>query len=556
MAFNPLKEKGMPLEKQVRNWEELTRYTYDKNQVDPYTRCRIILMNGIEVEEAIFLHEFNRMEKRPEIKEQLAMQRRMEQQQQKAVNGMIPGDESTIENTIGYEQVAVDLTAFLARNAIDPYVKQVMDFGLLEDFDHLYRYANLMETLEGKRAEKIVRDYTEVFPGRPTMFEHRHPFDNLKRPTNRKKADPKDILYILTLTAGEQQTMNFYMNQANRLTDHVGRGLYTEIAMIEEQHVTQYESLLDPTMDWFDMLVCHEYNECYLYHSFMEQESDPKVKQIWELHLDMELGHLKAACEMMRRFAKRDAEALLPKSLPAPIVFQSNIDYVRDVLESQINLTEVGTDLKPVDQIDSNYRYFMYQDMVNGGWVPSEEVIEQHVQKFRSDYRLELTNGERAGKIRPARYYQQKAPTKDIFSLLKKDHDETRLLFEKIKIGSQGREALFSELSEALSLHMEGEEHLFYPKLEDSNETRDLTMEGYDEHNEAKGILAEIGQMPFGNREWTSKLNDLQKSVEHHIKEEEKQLFDKARSVIDEEESERIAKEFQAEKHRNMKKAG
>ncbi len=115
-----------------------------------------------------------------------------------------------------------------------------------------------METLEGKQAAKLVRDYTEIIPGRPTIVEHRHPFDSIRKPADRKKADPKDILYILTLTAGEQQTMNFYMNMANRLTDEVGRGTYIEIGMIEEQHVSQYESLLDPTMDWFEMMVWHE----------------------------------------------------------------------------------------------------------------------------------------------------------------------------------------------------------------------------------------------------------------------------------------------------------
>lgn len=132
-------------------------------------------MNGIEVEAAIFLHQFARNEKRSEVKQQLALTRRLEQQQQKAVSGLIPGNESILENTIGYEQVAVDLTAFLGRTVTDPYVKQVFDFGLLEDFDHLYRYANLMEALEGKQAEKIVQDLTEVIPGRPTIFEHSIP---------------------------------------------------------------------------------------------------------------------------------------------------------------------------------------------------------------------------------------------------------------------------------------------------------------------------------------------------------------------------------------------
>ncbi|MCF2435531.1 hypothetical protein LV779_16970 [Streptomyces thinghirensis] len=52
---------------------------------------------------------------------------------------------------------------------------------------------------------------------------------------------------------------------------------------------------MDPGETWWEQLVNHEYNECYLYHSFMEQESDPKVKAIWELHLNMELEHLHAA---------------------------------------------------------------------------------------------------------------------------------------------------------------------------------------------------------------------------------------------------------------------
>ena len=50
MAFNALKEKGLPLEKQLRNWHLIVREPYNKNEVDCYTRTRQILMNGIEVE--------------------------------------------------------------------------------------------------------------------------------------------------------------------------------------------------------------------------------------------------------------------------------------------------------------------------------------------------------------------------------------------------------------------------------------------------------------------------------------------------------------------------
>ena len=77
-------------------------------------------MNGIEVESIIFSHQFARHTDNPEIKRALAISRRVEQQQQKAVNGLNPGDQTPLETTIGYEQVAVDLTAWLARTRARP----------------------------------------------------------------------------------------------------------------------------------------------------------------------------------------------------------------------------------------------------------------------------------------------------------------------------------------------------------------------------------------------------------------------------------------------------
>ncbi len=388
MSFNPLEEKGMPLEKQLRTWSELNSSTYSKSAVHPYSQARIILMNGIEVEAALFQHQFARHAIDPDLTRQLAMVRRIEQQQQKAVNWLVPGKASILEATIGYEQVAVDLTAFLARTVPDPYVKDVFDFGLLEDFDHLYRYANLMETLEGKEAESIVRDYTDVLPGRPTKKEHRHPYDDVRKPIDRKKSDPLTSLYCLLLMAGEQQTMNFYMNMGNRLTDPLGRALYLEIAEIEEQHVTQYESLLDPKASWFEMMLLHEYVECYLYWSFMNQEPNEYIKHIWETHLDMEIEHLKIAADLLKRREDKDPTSVVPKEMPDPVVFESNIEYVRGILKEQVDLTANEADLVPVSKLPKDHRYFSYQEKVNGDWVPSEVVIEENSKKNGADYQL------------------------------------------------------------------------------------------------------------------------------------------------------------------------
>ncbi len=146
-SMNPFEHKSaLPdIEKQILDWKQLYPRVYDKMKVDPYTKTRIILMNGIEVDAALFGHNFHRNCDDNDLRRDLALVRRVEQQQQKEINWMSPGDETQLETTIGYEHLAVDLTAWLAAHEPDPYVKQCMDFALLEDFDHLYRYSNLLK---------------------------------------------------------------------------------------------------------------------------------------------------------------------------------------------------------------------------------------------------------------------------------------------------------------------------------------------------------------------------------------------------------------------------
>src|SRR4029450_13802239 len=82
----------------------------------------------------------------------LARVRRIEQHQQTLVNWLNPGDQSPLETTIGFEQVAIEVTASVAMAEPDPYMAQVYRFGLLEDFDHLSRYSALYDRIEGKDA--------------------------------------------------------------------------------------------------------------------------------------------------------------------------------------------------------------------------------------------------------------------------------------------------------------------------------------------------------------------------------------------------------------------
>lgn len=165
--FRPFNIDGTPIEQQWMSWDEIVREPYDKNFVDAYTRTRVILMNGIENNAVLTSHAMDRMIANNEIKAQLAMIRRADSQHQELINWLNPANQSIIETTIGYEQVAVDLTANLAKNEQDPYFRQVLNFALLEDSDHLFRYGCLMEILENKNPNIITQGKTDIKPGRP-----------------------------------------------------------------------------------------------------------------------------------------------------------------------------------------------------------------------------------------------------------------------------------------------------------------------------------------------------------------------------------------------------
>lgn len=94
-------------------------------------------MNGIESEAVRFQHVCARLNRGLQLP--LARVRRVEHHQQTMVNWLLPPDQSALETTIGFEQVAIEITAAVAQQEPDPYLAEVYRFGMLEDFDHLYR---------------------------------------------------------------------------------------------------------------------------------------------------------------------------------------------------------------------------------------------------------------------------------------------------------------------------------------------------------------------------------------------------------------------------------
>jgi rubrerythrin len=267
------------------------------------------------------------------------------------------------------------VTAAIAQQEPDPYLAQVYRFGLLEDFDHMYRYSALMDRLEGKDANNILQGYTDIRPGRPTVVEHRHPDDDLRRPYDRAAADPLTKMNALTLMAGEHQTHDYYMNIGPLFADPLARQLYAEIASIEEQHVTQYESIIDPNEGWLEKWLLHEANEVYNYYGCVQQETNRRLRAIWERFLDYELGHFHLVRELFERVERRDAAEILgTEDLPEPITFESQRPFVREVLAAEIDLRARGPEFIDVADEGAESPSVEYREHMNSEGSPSETV--------------------------------------------------------------------------------------------------------------------------------------------------------------------------------------
>ena len=389
--MNPFEVNTNDIEQYFFDWKKMNPKPYNKKTADPYTKTRVILMNGTEFESNWFLHQFARNCADNDLKREIAIIRNQEQQQQKRISCLKPINENMLEETIGYEQLAIDLTAILAQNVSCPNTKAALDFALLEDFDHLYRFANLLKMDYGIDADIMVGKFTEIIPGRPTINEHRHPIDNVRAHMIAKKADPYTKLVGNIITAAEQQTMNFYMNMAQMYKNHLGRKLFSEIAMVEEEHVTQYESLNDPNLTWLEKWLMHEYTECYLYFSVMNDETDHYIKEIWKEHFEMEVSHLQKVAELLEKYEHKKVKDVIPDgTFPKLLSFGGNKEYIRKILQTA-NYTSVKEEYVEAGTLPQDFRFFTHLSTVNccAEEVASHIVIKKHIQKFGKDFRYQ-----------------------------------------------------------------------------------------------------------------------------------------------------------------------
>ncbi len=129
----------------------------------------------------------------------------------------------------------------------------------------------------------------------------------------------------------------------------------------------------------------------------------------------------------------------------------------------------------------------------------------------------------------------------DPFKLLKADHQTVSELFDTVEAArGQAKSAAFRKLKTELDVHARIEETFLYPALKNAEASRDITLEAYEEHKVVKDLLAELAAGKPSD-EWNAKLTVLRENVDHHVEEEEGELFDKAKDVLTDEQLEMLA---------------
>jgi hemerythrin superfamily protein len=134
--------------------------------------------------------------------------------------------------------------------------------------------------------------------------------------------------------------------------------------------------------------------------------------------------------------------------------------------------------------------------------------------------------------------------------VLEQDHQKVKGLFQEVRKASDQnkRKELFDSIDTELEIHAHIEETVFYPAIEHHEELSEMVAEALEEHQEAKALLEELEELGSDSHEFGSKLQELMEGVEHHVQEEEGEMFPKVRELFDEGQLEQLGQELESAK--------
>ena len=176
--------------------------------------------------------------------------------------------------------------------------------------------------------------------------------------------------------SAEQQTHNFYAEHGFMYGNNDLKRLYAEICDVEEEHVTMYETLIDPNETMIEKWVIHEFCEVCNYYNCYKDEVNDKLKLIWEEMTQMELAHLHLAIDVLKKCEKRTPEEIIGSKIVSPCHFESQKQYVAEIINSQAD-KRLGEnyDYLFIDELPKDWASYEVQKQVSKDGAPSEKAV-------------------------------------------------------------------------------------------------------------------------------------------------------------------------------------
>jgi hypothetical protein len=148
----------------------------------------------------------------------------------------------------------------------------------------------------------------------------------------------------------------------------------------------------------------------------------------------------------------------------------------------------------------------------------------------------------------------------DALTLLEREHDTMRKLLTELEAtterGVKTRQELFARIKGDLTLHEVIEEEIFYPELKSHPKAEDIVLEGYEEHHVVDLLMGELESLDVDDETWGPKAKVMKENVEHHMEEEEGDMFRKARQVFDKAELEDLGQRMEQRRSEAARELG
>ncbi|RZU53477.1 hypothetical protein EV385_5406 [Krasilnikovia cinnamomea] len=282
--FDPLEHPGIPVDHHGRHWHEFDVEPLDTRATDPFTLRRISVMAAVEANAEHFDRQFaNRVQDADarrsvnRLGDATAARRR----HIAAVRAPVRG---AAEYAINRERAAFDTAGWAARNEREPDRSWAYRQRAWQHLERLRRSAESGDRAHLPWASQVADEVDGLWPPRTTAPPRSWTY-------SAPVTQPLSLLHDWMVHAGDRRAAG-YRPEAR------GGG--------------------------WEALVVHESASCYLYYAFMAEEDDPRLRPMWELHLQMQLAHLHAASDLLRRYSDRDSHEVIGEGLPEPVTLRTD----------------------------------------------------------------------------------------------------------------------------------------------------------------------------------------------------------------------------------------